>query len=173
MISKGEIIEKIMVKKINSDIKSDEYPINDLHNAKKAMTKKKSSNGELEKRKKNLANILSEQLYLLIDDIREIVPSDKQGMWMIVKNFFCLLDKETVVQHIIAQVLPYKDEILERNEDFFMKNTKIFNDLPESEVNYFKTIIGKEGKIDQQDKDKIWKYFEIFVVIAEEYKKKI
>lgn len=134
---------------------------------------RKISSEKTEKKKANLADILVKQLYLLIDDIREIVPSDKQGTWLIVKNFFSLLDNVTIIQHVISHVLPYKKEILEKNEDFFINNTSIFGTLPESEVEYFRIIIGKEGKMDQQDKDKIWNYFEIFIVIAEEYKKNL
>ena len=126
-----------------------------------------------EKKKIILADTLVTQLCLLIDDIREIVPANKQGLWLIGKNFFTLLDSEEVMQHIINHVLPYKDKILEKNEEFFITDRKVFGQLPESEVEYFRNIIGKKGKINQQDKDKLWDYFKIFVIVAEEYKKNL
>jgi len=120
----------------------------------------------------SLPHVLKEQVLRLIDDIKELVPVEKQTVWLVVKYFFMGLDDDSLVQHIINTVLPHKEKIVNKDENFFMGDKGVFVNLPEKEVNYVRNMVSKNGFLMPSEKAAIWDYFTIFVTIAEACKKK-
>lgn len=115
---------------------------------------------------------LHEQLMLLFQDLREIVPSEKRGLLQIVENVFSMMPKENLMNHVVLNILPHKEQINSKNQDFFLNNKQLFGSLPENEVNYFGNLI-VNGNLDDDEKDMIWEYFKVFIALAEVYKKSI
>ena len=64
-----------------------------------------------------------------------------------------------------------KKMIKTRDESFFLKNN-VFSYFGDSKVNKFKDI-WIQGRLDQEDKDTIWKWVDIFVVLTDKYYKRI
>jgi hypothetical protein len=79
-------------------------------------------------------------------------------------------NKEESIKEASLRILPWKEFIRTRNEDFFYKNKKIFGELPEDKVNYFSDL-WKKGVFDEEDKKEIWEFMDCFVAYAEQYKK--
>ena len=89
-----------------------------------------------------------------------------------VKFFLNSTGQSSCIFHVINKILPWKQHISDRNDNFFYKNKEIFGKLPEQKVNYFSDL-WMSGKLDEADKNEIWDFFDAFITYAEEYKKKI
>ena len=65
----------------------------------------------------------------------------------------------------------YKKHILEKNEDFFLTNTFQEERLNVSNENYANELIKRLkdhwNQIDDKNKETIWKYFQVLVVLSE------
>lgn len=80
------------------------------------------------------------------------------------------ISPEIVMNTFIREVLPYKQGIKDRDESLFLEGKmNFFNDLDKSKVNHFKRI-WKSAALDNNDRDIIWKWFDLFVYFAERYK---
>ena len=120
----------------------------------------------------DLLKSLKQELLLFIDSIEDIcseynISTDEV---IYVQVLFRAMSEEQIMYHITKRILPWKKQIVERNESFFYKNKKIFGELPEDKVNYFSDLITKT--FSQDDKNEIWDFFDTFITFAEEYKKK-
>jgi len=126
----------------------------------------------LESRKDFLA-VLKTQILFLVKDIQTFIPESKYTLWLLVKNFFNEMSEEELMDHIIKSVVPYKSQIMKKDETFFLNNKTIFGELPSEEVDYVRNMVGKEGILEDEDKEGFWNYFKVFITLAEEYKKKV
>ena len=65
----------------------------------------------------------------------------------------------------------YKTHILDKNEDFFLTNTFQEERLNVSNENYANELIKRLkdhwNQIDDKNKETIWKYFQVLVVLSE------
>lgn len=75
-----------------------------------------------------------------------------------------------LMTHVIENILPWKDKIENREDNFFYKNEKIFGQLPKDKVNYFSDV-WMSDKLLEEDKDEIWEFFDTFCTCAEEFQK--
>jgi len=93
-----------------------------------------------------------------------------------VEAYYASVDSESAIQHLISNVLPYKDQIKKRNLHFFIdKKDVIFKGLPQARIDHFANMVTKPeelGGIDGETKRVVWDYFDTFLWLAEEYKKK-
>jgi murein L,D-transpeptidase YafK len=123
--------------------------------------------------KKRFLEILHTQIFSLIDEIKTLVPPNKQSVWMLVKYFFLQMSDEDIMGHIITTVLPYKKQIFDEDEQFFISDKNIFGELPPEEVEYVKNMVKKDGLLSPEDKQQFWEYFKVLITIAEGYKKSV
>jgi len=72
-----------------------------------------------------------------------------------------------VMDHVILHVLPHKQSIAERNVKFFLENQGIFAGLPEDRIRYYSNIISGGERLDDEDRQTIWEYFDTIVGLAE------
>ena len=111
---------------------------------------------------------LQQQIFLFMEDLRKIVPAEKRGLIQLVEIVFQFQTKARIMGHVIDNILPHKKQIESQDEIFFIENKQIFGRLPEGEVDYFGNLI---LKISPDEKNRIWEYFKVFIVLAEYYKK--
>ena len=112
---------------------------------------------------------LHSQVLNLLDDLLCICPNEPDIL--IVRLYFeNQVDPETLMKGFMKWVYPWKDYIVERNEQYFEKNDHMFGPLPPDKVNYFK-IKFSDGTFDKDDKQVIWEYFEVFLSLMEKYNK--
>lgn len=111
---------------------------------------------------------LHQQVTNLIDDILTICPDERD--LLSIRIFFNLYPEIDLMEGFIKWVYPWKEHIMEKNEDFFKKNTHVFGPLPADKVAHLKTKL-YDGTFDEQDKEIMWKYFQVFIRLVEKYKK--
>ena len=75
-----------------------------------------------------------------------------------------------VLNHVIQIFLPIKHLVVERNEKFFLENNILFTTLDSGKVNHFKRL-WRSGRLDESDKDAVWKWMSSFIFLAEKYQK--
>jgi hypothetical protein len=110
---------------------------------------------------------LKSELTTFFDELISLMP--EEGDIVIIR--FWIGDKfpiQDIMEHIIANLLPIKDLVKTRNEDFFLKNNVLFDQLDSNKVNYFKKL-WCSGTLDEDDKVVIWKWFQRILLRAEKY----
>ena len=108
----------------------------------------------------------------LIDFIDELITQfPEEGDFVFIRIF--LKDQVSIVDvlnHVIQIFLPIKHLVVERNEKFFLENNILFTTLDSGKVNHFKRL-WRSGRLDESDKDAVWKWMSSFIFLAEKYQK--
>lgn len=116
----------------------------------------------------------NEQILNFLNELSELFPEDKA-----LKNFYHTVDfmKKTNPREIMSQfknyVYPYKDQILKRDESFFLNNSFSDNVVQSTSISEMLRIksIWSSGRLTENDKNCIWNYFKVFLyLIDKEYK---
>lgn len=113
-----------------------------------------------------------------INDLKMGVFSDPSELVALsfVEAYYSGRDAEEVIDHLVTHVLPYKEHIKSRNVQFFInKKDAIFKGLPQANIDRFEVLVTRspaEGGLDEENKTVIWQYFDTFLWLSEEYKKK-
>jgi len=81
-----------------------------------------------------------------------------------------------VINYFVRKVLPLKKMIEDRNEDFFLNHCTLMEDInnqnTKGRVNHFKKLWRSEI-LDDEDKEVVWQWFDIFITLSEKYQKNI
>ena len=111
-------------------------------------------------------------LILFIDELIDQFP--EQGDFVIFRIF--IKDRipiADVMNTFVIKILPLKEMIISRNENFFLNHCRIFDNLSntgDNKVNHFKKL-WRSGRLDKEDKKIVWKWFESFIHLSEKYQK--
>ena len=108
-------------------------------------------------------------LVSLLDELIEQFP--QEGDLVVLRIFIC--DQVPIVDIMgmfSKRVLPLKDMVKQRNASFFLENDVLFDQVNISKVSYFKELWASD-KLDAEDRDTIWRWFDLFVSLAERYQK--
>jgi hypothetical protein len=73
-----------------------------------------------------------------------------------------------VIEVFSKRIIPHKQMVLQKDEKFFLDCEDIFKGLGQDKVNYFKNI-WTSGNLDADDKENIWKWFQLFLKLSENY----
>ena len=116
--------------------------------------------------KSSLISFMDELITLLPDEsdfiIGRMFISDSVNIEDVIKAFSLkIYENDDLLKKMIKT----------RDESFFLKNN-VFSYFGDSKVNKFKDI-WVQGRLDQEDKDTIWTWVDIFVVLTDKYYKKI
>jgi|APFre7841882793_1041355.scaffolds.fasta_scaffold00273_6 hypothetical protein len=116
--------------------------------------------------KSSLISFMDELITLLPDEsdfiIGRMFISDSVNIEDVIKAFSLkIYENDDLLKKMIKT----------RDESFFLKNN-VFSYFGDSKVNKFKDI-WMQGRLDQEDKDTIWKWVDIFVVLTDKYYKRI
>jgi hypothetical protein len=102
-------------------------------------------------------------------------PSEQLEL-VFVEAYYTKKDPEEAIHHLVSHVLPYREHITKRNLQFFVeKKDDIFRGLPQARIDHFAMLVATPselGGLDEENKGIIWEYFDVFISLAEEYKKK-
>ena len=79
-----------------------------------------------------------------------------------------------VINYFTLKILPLKDMVKSRNEDFFLNHCKIFEDIQDKKdqgtVSHFKKL-WRSSSLDDEDKNVVWQWFDSFIFLTEKYQK--
>ena len=122
--------------------------------------------------KKNVNEIILQfknSLVLFLDELINQLPLE--GDLVIIRIF--LKDRASIIDiinYFITKILPLKNMIKDRDEDFFLDKCNIFDSIKNEKqidkINYFKKIW---TTIDYSDKKIVWDWFDYFIIILEKY----
>lgn len=117
--------------------------------------------------KTDILNEFKRQLLHFLDEMIEQFPNegDFVVMRILLNDQISIND---VMNNFILQILPLKTMVKERNDNFFLQNNILFEDLDKSKVNHFKKI-WRSDSLDNDDKETMWQWFDMFIKIAEKY----
>ncbi len=104
-----------------------------------------------------------------LDELIEQFP--KEGDLVILRIF--LADQIPIVDVMgtfMKRALPIKEMVKTRDEKFFIENDVLFDNVSTSKVSYFKEL-WVSSKLDAEDRDAIWRWFDLFITFAERYNK--
>jgi hypothetical protein len=107
-------------------------------------------------------------LISFFDDLIEQFPGESHFVLtrILIKD---QVTPEFIVNYFVNNVLPCKDMIKSREEKFFTELNVIYFGLADN-ASPFKRI-WLENRLDQDDKDTIWKWMDLFISLSEKYKK--
>ena len=116
---------------------------------------------------KSYLKIFITQLNSFIDDLILLWPNDSE--FRVFKNGIGLLNKTNprkIVQLFKEYVNKYENKILERDETFFLENN--YNEIEKTEniLNSMDKLKTYWGNLSDQNKEKVWKYFEILLKLS-------
>ena len=78
----------------------------------------------------------------------------------------------TVVENFMHKLITVRDIISRRDETFFLEQNGIFDSLNKDKVNHFKRL-WRSGRLDDEDKQIMWKWVDSFVILADKYQRVI
>lgn len=116
---------------------------------------------------KSYLKIFITQLNAFIDDLILLWPNDND--FRVFKNGVGLLNKTNprkIVQLFNEYVHKYETKILEKDETFFLENE--YNEIEKTEniLNSMNKLKTYWGDLSDQNREKVWKYFEILLKLS-------
>ena len=114
--------------------------------------------------------LLQRAVLQFIENLEECVFTDDsdQAVFAVINLFFKVMPQETLMNHFVRHVLPFKTKIKDQDKDFFIENDTIFAGLPQTELSRFREKI---LALDEEDIKVIWSHFSIMLLLVERYKK--
>ena len=113
--------------------------------------------------KEKILSQFKSQLIKFVDELIDQFPNESDFIIMriLIKD---QMNIEDIMEKFINDVLPYKEDIKERNDSFFIENKFIQT----SNGSLFK-ILWESNNLDIDDRIIIWKWIDLFVVISKKY----
>lgn len=122
--------------------------------------------------KQKILDIFQKQIIRFIEDLQGFFPNMPE--LVVAKAYFSHgVGAEKIMNGFIKHILPLKKQISDRDENFFLERDDIFGSLPKTQigkVGYFKELF-RSGQMSTESKENAWKYFDVFICLAEKYKK--
>ena len=109
-----------------------------------------------------------------LDELVDQFPSE--GDFIIIRIF--LKDKipvQDIMNNFITNVLPHKEKIQKKDEKFFVDGganlyNNVYKSYGKTKVDLFKKL-WKSEQLDKEDREIIWKWINLFVILSEKYMK--
>lgn len=120
--------------------------------------------------------ILKQFKKTLISFLDELIDQFPKEADLVIFRIF-LKDRVPIVNimnYFVLKILPLKEMVTERNEDFFMNHCSLFEDVQNQQnkgkINHFKKL-WRSSLLDDEDKRVVWDWFDSFIFLTEKYQK--
>lgn len=116
----------------------------------------------------NIINEFKNKVVSFLDELIEQFPEESD---FIIARIFLKdqIPTETIILTFIKNIMPYKEQIKDRDEMFFLNSDiALFGEVNKEKVNNLK-LLWKSSRLDNEDKEVMWKWFDIFIFLAEKY----
>jgi hypothetical protein len=118
-----------------------------------------------------IRSVFIQQLDSFVEEISTLYPEEKEIMLFAEKyKLIKGANNKFVIESFVTYVLPLRDQILNKNEDFFMNGggqEAIKDDYSSKLRDIIKNVW--IHKMSEVNKEIIWKYFTVFVKLSEKY----
>ena len=119
-----------------------------------------------------IKQIFLQQVENFINELVTIFPSNGEILIMKEKiGFLKSFNSNLIIENFIEFVYPLKSKIMEQNEDFFLNGGGQEEVIEEDGGINFRNNIRSLwiNQMSNENKEIIWKYFKIFVLLIEKY----
>ena len=119
-----------------------------------------------------LADSLKKIVLEFIVDVRDNILNtvEDRGDLLLVELYFKRIDPLALLEDVHKHVYPHKDKIKRHDTLFFIENRDhIFKGLPADRIDYFTGVLVTSGKVEEENRAVVWKYFETIIQIIEIY----
>ena len=116
--------------------------------------------------------VLIDFKYSLVNFLDELIEQFPEEGDLVVARIFLndQVPTEQIMNVVISKILPLKEMVKKKDEDFFINNNILFEQLNKDKVNRFK-ILWRSDRLDNEDRLVIWRWYELFISLAEKYQK--
>lgn len=114
---------------------------------------------------------LKEQVVEFLDQLVQNIPDTESVVPDLILARVLINDQietEKIMDYIIEEILPLRQKIIDKDDDFFLKNNILFSKFSENKVNQFKNL-WEQDILDQHDRNTIWEWFRVFIHLADQY----
>ena len=116
-------------------------------------------------------NLLKNLRDNILDFNTELVSSfPEQHDFIILRVFLENVPHDLLMSGCREYILPHKEMILKKDDNFFLEKDDMFSMLDSSKVSHFKNLWQNKSTT-KDDKDIIWSWMKRFVTITERYNK--
>jgi hypothetical protein len=125
----------------------------------------------MEEKKLQIMMEFRNQLVTFLDELIEQFP--QEGDFVIIRIFIKdQIPVCDVIGRFIRDLLPLREQVKAKNQDFFLQNSILYTgaSLANDKVNHFKDL-WLSNQLDDNDRDIIWKWMDLFITIAYKYHK--
>ena len=118
---------------------------------------------------KSNKTLFLQQSQNLINELKKIIPNDSNIM-LFEEKFYAAkkMNSDLIINAFINYVLPHKDQVMAKNEEFFLKGGGQEN-LGEDKDHYVLDLKDKWAKFNDTNKAVIWKFFQVLIVLSERH----
>jgi hypothetical protein len=107
---------------------------------------------------------LKSQILQFLDEIIEQFPTEKD--FLLGKMAITYLDPQSVVNMCTQYVLPFKTQILNKDEKFFLNDQFLFTNKNVDAITNIKRI-WLSDKLDTDDRETVWLWFKTFALLID------
>lgn len=128
-------------------------------------------NDNNEEKKLNLIREFRMVLVSFLDELIEQFPHE--GDFVIIRIFIKdQVPMADVLGRFIRDLLPFANQVKERNERFFLDNTLLYTgaSIADNKVNHFKNL-WLSDQLDTSDRETVWQWMDALNKIATQYQK--
>lgn len=111
--------------------------------------------------------LYKKNMLLCIDQLINIFP-EEGDLVMLRILFEDQIPIEESMKELSSRIIPAKENIKNRNEQFFLNSNIIFSGVDEDKISKWKQV-WKSNRLDKDDKETMFKWFELFESLAEMY----
>lgn len=117
--------------------------------------------------KETIASKLKVQIVAFLSELGSQLPNEPQLLLarIVLQNQISDID---IMNYFIEKIAPLKDEILLKNDRFFLENNILFESVDSSKVNRFRAI-WESDQLNEESKEVIWQWFKSFIILVERY----
>ena len=113
------------------------------------------------------------QVQNLIVDLKKLYPNEKDiNLFREKFKLVKFANPRIIIENFIVYVYPYKEFIMNKNEKYFIEEDNSINrECDKNEISLTKVINFKKlwEKTSDKNKDAIWKYFQVLIILAERW----
>jgi len=118
--------------------------------------------------KLEILQLFKQNIEAFLNSLVELFPDESD--LIVLRIFFeNQIPIEEILDRFGKKIIPLKDMIKTRNEQFFLNETDIFSGLNKDDKVIRWKNLWRSKTLSQEDKDVIWQWFDLFLGLAEMY----
>ncbi len=115
----------------------------------------------------DLLRYFKNKLIDFLNELCELLPKEADLICLRIM-FENQIPIEEAMKIFAKRIMPYKDLVLAKDEKFFLDCGDLFAGIKKEKVSYFKELwLSKD--LSQQNREALWKWFQLFLKIAIKY----